>query len=98
MKNIMNCKKISEIFLYLTLFSLLISTAVANFAIIFAVTFGLISLISNQESTKYFIKNKISILAISLFFMLFISIFYSVAQLEESLFLLKNTLNFYSYQ
>ena len=67
MENIINFKKISEIFIYLTFFSLLISTAAANVAILIAITFGLISLFYNHEFTNYFLKNKISIIALSLF-------------------------------
>ena len=74
MENIINFKKISEIFIYLTFFSLLISTAAANVAILIAITFGLISLFYNNEFTNYFLKNKISIIAFSLFIILFISL------------------------
>ena len=94
MENIINFKKISEIFIYLTFFSLLISTAAANIAILIAITFGLISLFYNHEFTKYFLKNKISIIALSLFIILFISLFYSVANQDEALSLLKKYAKF----
>ena len=94
MENIINFKKISEIFIYLTFFSLLISTAAANVAILIAITFGLISLLYNHEFTNYFLKNKISIIALSLFIILFISLFYSVANQDEALSLLNKYAKF----
>jgi O-antigen ligase len=87
-------EKICGYAICLAFFSILISTATLNIGIIIAVISGCIVLAKDRKYGEVFIKNKISLSAVILVFLFFISTLYTIASLDEAILSLKKYIKF----
>ena len=70
-------------------FSVLISTAALNVAVILAVFSGFIILVKDKKYIEVFIKNKISLSLVFLIFLFLFSLLYTIASIDEAVLSLK---------